>query len=390
VSGEVSRREGPLAAPFAVLPDGRFVEATPTVKETDAAPERVLLTRRLVDGKQDRSFGVNGRIVVTAATSPSFAAAADGRVAQVSGSPDGATLRLRWADGATDPRAPVRTLESLPSAFAFDARNRLVLGLKSASGAGVVRRLLTDGADDPSFARLAVAFDPARLIVSPSGRRIVVTAQQGTPLEPLLADGAGRALTPSAAVRGALMRSSVFTFDAHDRLLIVDDQRLSRVSRNAQRVEILRGHLPGGGRLGIQAQAAAVDRRGRLLLGGYRSFFRGADPYPCEECRFSPAETGGVVVRLEGGDRRIAIVSRPLGRSAMVRCLVAARRRCSGTLRLAGSRGSTIRRLRLAAGTTRSFAVPPGLRRGARTITVEARAVDATGELFTARRTLRR
>jgi len=123
---------------------------------------------------------------------------------------------------------------------------------------------------------------------------------------------------------------------------------------------------------------------------GYRSFFKGADPsLRCGECKFVPAETGGIVVRLEGGDRRIAIVSRRLGSSADVRCLAAARRRCSGTLRLTGSRGSTIRRrIRLAPGTTRS-ALPRGLRRGARSITVEARAVDATGELFTALRTLR-
>lgn len=387
---DVPRREGPLAAPFAVLPDGRFVEATPTVRETDTSPERVLLTRRLVDGRQGRSFGVNGRVVVTAATVPSFAAAADGRVAQVSGSPAGATLRLRRADAAADPRAPLRTLESLPSAFAFDARNRLVVALRSPSGAAHVRRLLADGTDDASFARLAVSFDPSRLTISPSGNRIVVAAQQGIPLEPLLADRAGRALTPSLAARDALVRSSVFAFDAQDRLVIVAGRRVLRVSKNAQRVETLRYRLPGGGRLGVQAQAAAVDRRGRLLLAGYRSFFRGADPYPCEECSFSPAETGGIVVRLEGGDRRIAIVSRRLGRSAGVRCLAAARRRCSGTLRLTSSRGSTVRRVRLAAGTTRSFAVPRGLRREAGSITVEARAIDATGELFTARRTLRR
>ena len=57
---------------------------------------------------------------------------------------------------------------------------------------------------------------------------------------------------------------------------------------------------------------------------------------------------------------------------------------------MTSQRGAKIRRrIRLAAGVTRSFAVPGGLRRGARSITVEARAVDATGELFSAQRVLR-
>jgi len=389
------RRRG--AFPLAVLPDGRFVIAQDISKNDKTVPRRIQISRRLASGKLDPSFGAGGRVRFISVYFPVFAAAVDGRLAQIDTYDSPPTVIQRRPNGSVDPVFGERTVDAQPVAFLFDARNRLLVASKPYAGSGVVqrsfsgvlRRLSADGTPDPAFTPQPVAYNPGRVLISPSGARIFVAPSGYTASDPLFLDEGGRGLPLSKSVRRALSRASGHVFDAQDRLVVFVDGSVLRISADAQQVEVLRSRLPGS-TFGVRPLDAAVDRRGRIIIGGYRLLEDAIDPADCDFCREDVARTGGTVIRLEGGDRRIAIVGTRLSGSVSIWCLPAARRRCSGTLTLRSSDRRTMRRrVRLSAGATRSFTVPRGLRRGARSITVEARAVDATGELFTARRSLR-
>lgn len=393
------RRRGapPFAAPpFAVLPDGRFVVAQDISKGYTTMPRRIQISRRLVSGKLDPSFGTGGRVLFRSPGLPIFAAGDDGRLAQTGGTDTSPTVILRRPDGSVDPVFGERAVDAQPAALLFDVRNRLIVASKPSIGSGivrsvspgVVRRLSADGTPDPAFTPQPVAYNPGRVLTSPSGARIFVAPNGYTTTDPLFLDEGGRALPLSPSVRRVLPLALGHVFDARDRLLIFVGRRLLRISADGQQVESLRSRLPGSA-FGVRPLDAAVDRRGRIVIGGYRLLEDAIDPAECNFCREDVARTGGIVIRLEGGDRRIAIIGKRRSGTVAIWCLPAALRRCSGTLTLRSPEGRTMRRrIRLAAGATRSFTVPRSLGREARSITVEARAVDATGELFTARRSL--
>jgi hypothetical protein len=288
------------------------------------------------------------------------------------------------------------------SAIAFDTQGSLLVAV--ASGAHPFlqfERLLTLGPDGAE--RAATTSSQVTRAVS----RIVVGAR-GTPIlleygaEPRGdGDNGTRFATVDASLRVRVVparvagRLSDAVLDQEGRLVGLDADGVLRTDRQFTRVDVLRARLPGSVK-GYPVSAVsppAVDSQDRILIHASRTLEPPIDPKDAAcDCRedVGPANEE-ILVRMEGGDRRVAVTSRRIGSRVAVHCLQAARGRCRGTLTVRrGSRPPLRVAVNLAAGRQRSFIVPSRIRRGATRLTVAVRVHDATGALITARRVLTR
>jgi hypothetical protein len=368
---------------FGVLPDGRFVTS-----ETGGGPA---LVRRHRSGKPDPTFAA-ARLVSFPQYEP-HALARDGRAAVAPAPPAGkdeTTLTLIGADGRPDPTfAPFYDPDDRATALGFDVAGRLLVGTVAVPRQGLVRRFLADGSPDPGFAEIDTGVRPDVFTTGPVDGPILVGSRSYNIPRRTLLDHRGHLVALPASVADLLSRADAVAVDRQGRVLIVDGAVLLRLSLTPVHVEVLRGHMPGlrPSRRG-HVLDMAVDRQGRIVIAAYRLVDpRAWDPYVCRftYCRDDlPADTTGLLMRLEGGDRRVAVVSRRRGTTVKVACLVAARRGCTGSLTLRVGHTTVRRAVRLTSGTDRRVRVPRALRRTAGTLVATVRIHDGTGELATA------
>jgi hypothetical protein len=365
-----------------VLPDGRFV----TIEDRGVPT----LVRRHRSGKPDKTFAA-GRGVWFPQYEP-YALARDGRVAVVQAPPvgkDETTLSLIGADGRPDAAfAPFFDPDDRATALGFDIAGRLLVGTVSVPRQGLVRRFLADGSPDPGFTEIDTGVRPDVFTTGPVGGPILVGSRSYNVPRRTLLDDRGHPVALPASVADLLSRADAVAIDRQGRVLIVDGAVLLRLSLAPVNVEVLRAYLPGLGPIGGHVLDMAVDRQGRIVMAGYRLLdARLSDPYGCRfsYCREDvPADTIGLLMRLEGGDRRVAILSRRRGTTVRVACLSAARRRCTGSLTFRVGHMKVRRTVRLATGTDRRLRVPRALRRTAGTLVATVQIHDGTGELATA------
>jgi hypothetical protein len=390
------RQANPLRALVGVLPDGRVVEQT--TSGATPKPVTLILTRRRRDGRPDPSFGSGGtvRVPLPGNGYPApIVLARDGRIAIGGPLPGGAAGRrvvLLGADGAADPVfAPFEDRADNLTTLAFDSVGRLLVGSEAVGRQGLIRRLLRDGTLDPAFTPVDTRIRPDRLVSGPGGAPILMSSNSYNISRRVLLEGDGRIVRLARAPAAAVGQAVAATFDRQGRVVLVTPEgALERLAADRNRLQVLRRRLPGGGRFGARARTVAVDRQGRIVVGGYRLIQDLTDPFQCPGvCREDLADTRGLVVRVEGGDRRVAIRSRRRGSHVVVACLAAARGGCSGTLRMKVGRATASVALHLASGTTRRYAVRAHVRGRHGALTVSIRSHDAGGELATATARLR-
>jgi hypothetical protein len=364
-----------------VLADGRFV----TIEDRGSPT----LVRRHRSGKPDATFGAGRGVWFP---SEPYALAQDGRVAVVA-SPasvgkDETTLSLIGVDGRPDRTfAPFFDPDDRATALGFDVAGRLLMGSVSVPRQGLVRRFLADGSPDPGFTEIDTGVRPDVFTTGPVDGPIVVGSRSYNIPRRTLLDHAGRPVALPAGVADLLSQANAVAIDRQGRVLIVAGAVLLRLSLAPVDVEVLRANLPGLGPFGGHVLDMAVDRQGRIIIAGYRLLNPNSDPSECwfSYCRDDLlADTTGLLIRLEGGDRRVAILNRRRGTTVRVACLVAARRRCAGSLTLRVGHRTVRRAVRLATGADRRVRVPRALRRTAGTLVATVRIHDGTGELATA------
>ncbi|MCW3048619.1 MAG: hypothetical protein JWO74_2903 [Solirubrobacterales bacterium] len=366
------------------------------------APRFASIRRRTPTGGLDRTFGSGGYVTLPGVAVVyglvQVAVALDGRVAIAQRFfPDRASLTMLDAQGVPDLLFGTRTYPADGiSAITFDSSGRLLVATEAVGRPGVLHRLLANGSDDPAFASPDLGGRIDHIIAGPSDAPFAVlyVTGLGTTNDAAIVDPDGSVPTLPRPVRDALIAPQYQVYpmavDAEGRIVLSDGQRVLRVTENDPRVEVLRRRPPGGvvGGFGVSVQSLAIDGQGRIVLGGHRHLSAGIDPTLWRGREDVVAVTRSVVVRLEGGVRRVAIVNHRLGAHVTVACLPAAQGRCVGSLSLihAGRRRHIA--LDLRPGARRTFAVPLRVRRGAKAVRAVARIHDATGELSTARRTL--
>ena len=344
-------------------------------------------------GRPDAGYGNRGTLVLgaTGARTAAVDAAADGSIVAVLPGPgENGTIAVFDPRGKPAPGfngGLPRTLPGTVTAVGFDQRGRVLAAQRIGSEPQQrVRRLLPDGRDDPSWKLATLPPEVAGFVTGAdaAGPLLARVNYFFRPDHRLLGSDGGASPAP-AIVRNRVQRSVAAVVDRRNRIVMTDGVRLWRTTANLSRVRLLRSRLlPPRNR--FLADGLAIDRQGRILVGGRRLIGDGEDPFSCVGiCREDYATSRGVVLRLEGGDQRVAIPTRRLGPSVAVQCLATAAQRCRGSLRIGAAR----RAIDLRAGTTRRFAVPARVRRGARSLRVSVRVHDATGGLATAARTLR-